>query len=188
MSATAAPIGLRPSYSSSGTLRPEAFTIASGHAADIFQWSPVAIGIAAPNDGTLLAAAVGVRFIGVFMGVEWTDTDGRRRYSNKWTANTVGTDIVAYSMRDQQPTVYEIQSNAPLVQADVGKQYDFSAPAGNAITGLSSQVLNVASSAANASLRLLGLAPGPDNAWGDAFVNVRVQISEHQDVADVAAY
>ena len=188
MTATASPFGLRPSYSSSGTLRPEAFTIASGYNTDIFQYQPVAIGVAAPNDGTLIAAPVGGRFIGVFMGVEWTDSDGRRRFSNKWTANTAGSEIVAYSMRDQQPTVYEIQSNAALVIADIGKQFDFSAASGNAIVGISTQSLNVASAAANASLRLLGLAPGPDNAWGDPFVNVRVQISEHQDVADVAAY
>jgi hypothetical protein len=169
-------------------MRPEAFSIASAYNTDIFQYQPVAIGLGAPNDGLLVAAAPGLRIIGIFMGVEWTDSDGRRRFSNKWTANTPGADIVAYSMRDQQPTVYEIQSNAPLVVGDIGKQYDWSVASGNAIVGISTQSLNVASSAANAGLRLLGLAPGPDNAWGDAFVNVRVQISEHQDVADVAAY
>jgi hypothetical protein len=188
MSATASPFGLRPSYSSSGIMRPEAFTIASGYNTDIYQYQPVAIGVGAPNDGTLTAAAPGARFIGVFMGVEWTDSDGRRRFSNKWTANTAGSDIVAYTMRDQQPTVYEIQSNAPLLVADIGKQFNFSAPSGSAIVGISTQSLNVASSATNANLRLLGLAPGPDNAWGDAFVNVRVQVSMHQDVADIAAY
>jgi len=184
MSATAAPIGLRPSYSSSGTLRPEALSVASAYAANLFQFQPVKIGA----NGTLEAAAVGERFIGVFMGVEYTDAEGRRRYSNRWLSGTIATEIVAYTMRDQQPTVYEIQSNGVLIVDDIGKQYDFTAPAGNVVTGLSSQALNAASSAANASLRLLGLAPGPDNAWGDAFVNVRVQISEHQDVADVAAY
>jgi hypothetical protein len=188
MPATASPFGLRPSYSTSGIMRPEAFTLASGYNTDIFQYQPVAIGVGAPNDGTLIAGAPGLRIIGVFMGVEWTDSDGRRRFSNKWTANTVGSEIVAYSMRDQQPTVYEIQSNAALTIADVGKQYDWSVASGSAIVGISTQSLNVASAAANAGLRLLGLAPGPDNAWGDAFVNVRVQISEHQDVADVAAY
>ena len=60
--------------------------------------------------------------------------------------------------------------------------------AGNAITGLSSQSLNVASAAANANLRLIGIVPGPDNNWGDTFVNALVQISEHQNTANIAAY
>lgn len=184
MSSTASPFGLRPSYSSSGTLRPEAHTILSTYAADIYQYSPVKIG----TNGYLEVAAAGNRFVGSFMGVEWTSVDGRRQFSNRWTTGTIGTDIVAYFIRDQQPTVYEIQSNAALVIGDIGKQYDFTAPAGGAVTGLSSQSLDVASSAANASMRLLGLAPGLDNAWGDTYVNVRVQISEHQEVADVAAY
>lgn len=186
MSAISAPFGLRPSYSSSGTLRPEALTVASAYAANLFQFQPVKIGA----NGTLEAAAVGERFIGVFMGVEFTDAEGRRRYSNRWLSGTIATEIVAYTMRDQPSTVYEIQSSGvpALVVDDIGKQYDFTAPSGSVVVGLSTQTLNAASSAVNASLRVLGLASQPDNAWGDPFVIVRVQISEHQDVADVAAY
>jgi hypothetical protein len=49
-------------------------------------------------------------------------------------------------------------------------------------------MLGVSTTAANASMRVIGLTPGPDNAWGDAFPIVQVQISEHQNVADVAGY
>ena len=35
---------------------------------------------------------------------------------------------------------------------------------------------------------VIGLTPGPNNAWGDTYVIVQVQISEHQNVADVADY
>jgi len=183
MSSTSAPFGLRPAYSPSGVVRPAALTIATGYATALYQYQPVKIG----TDGTLQSASAGNRFIGSFMGVEWTDTDGRRRVSNKWTASTAGTDIVAYATVD--PTiVYEIQSNAALAVSNIGEQYDFSAPAGNATTGLSSQTLDVASSAANAGMRLIGITPGPNNAWGDTYVIAQVQISEHQNVADVAAY
>ena len=184
-----APFGLRPAYSPSGVIRPTAFTIANGYAANIFQNQPVRIAPttgAGETEGTLVASAVGAAFIGTFQGVEFTDSDGRRRVSNKWTASQYGTDIVAYSTLD--PTiVYEVQSNAALVVADIGKQYDLSTIAGNTTTGLSSQALDVASAASNASVRLIGITPGPDNAWGDTYVVAQVQISEHQFIADKAA-
>lgn len=183
MPSTASPYGLIPVNHPSGVIRPFAMTIASGYAANVFQNQPVKI----DADGTLVVAAAGDTFIGTFQGVEWTDSDQRRRISNKWTTGTVGTEVVAYVTIDQTIT-YQIQSNAALAIADIGKQYDFSAAAGNTTTGLSSQSLNVASSAANAGLRLIGIVSGPDNNWGDTYVNALVQISEHQNTANVAAY
>ena len=184
MSASSTPFGLRPDYSPSGVVRPTAYSVLTGYAANLFQNQPVKIG----TDGTLQAAAVGNRFIGTFQGVEFTDTDGRRRVSNKWTASTSATDIVAYATLD--PTiVYEIQADATLAVTDIGSQYDFTTiTAGNSTTGLSAMMLGVSTTAANASMRVIGLTPGPDNAWGDAFPIVQVQISEHQNVADVAGY
>lgn len=182
MSSTSAPFGLRPAYHPSGIIRPEVSTIATGYASNIFQFQPIKF-VAA---GGIDVAAAGERFAGVFMGVEWTDSDGRRRYSNKWTASTAGTDIVAYITRD--PTiVYEIQSNAALSQSNIGEQFDFTAAGGNTTTGLCTQMLGVSTSAANAGLRLLGLSPAADNAWGDTYVIGFVNISEHQYAADVAA-
>ena len=184
-----APFGLRPVYSPSGVVRPTAFTIASGYAQNLFQNQPVRI---APTtgggetEGTLVAAAVGAAFIGVFQGVEFTDGDLRRRVSNRWLASTAATEIVAYATLD--PTiVYEVQSDAALTVADIGKQYNLTAISGNTTTGLSTQALGVSTAAANASVRLIGVTPGPDNAFGDTYVIAQVQISEHQFVADVAA-
>lgn len=185
-----APFGLRPVYSPSGVVRPTAFSVASGYASNIFQNQPVRI---APTtgggetEGTIVAAAVGAAFIGTFQGVEFTDSDGRRRVSNKWTASATATDIVAYVTMDPS-IVYEIQSDAALAVADIGKQYDLTAIAGNTTTGLSSQALGVSTAAANASVRLIGITPGPDNNWGDTYVIAQVQISEHQMVADKAAF
>lgn len=184
MSATSAPFGLRAVYSPSGVVRPQAMTILTAYASNILQNQPVKIG----TNGTVEAAAIGERFIGTFSGVEFTDTDGRRRVSNKWTASTSATDIIAYVTLD--PTmVYEIQSNAALAVSNIGEQFDFTTiSAGSTTTGLSQLMLDVASSAANASLRLIGITPGPDNNWGDTYVIAQVQISEHQNVADRAAY
>ena len=40
----------------------------------------------------------------------------------------------------------------------------------------------------NAQVRIIGLSPAPDNDFGDSFTIVQVQVSEHQNVADRAAY
>ena len=133
MSSTSAPFGLRPAYSPSGVVRPAAYTILTGYASNILNNQPVKLG----TDGSIQAAAIGDRFIGTFSGVEFTDTDGRRRVSNKWTASTAGTDIVAYATLDPS-MVYEIQSNAAINLTDIGKQYDFTAiSGGSTTTGLS---------------------------------------------------
>jgi hypothetical protein len=163
-------------------VRPTAYSIATGYSSTIYQNQPVKL-----VDGQLEDAAAGDRFIGTFQGVEWTDSDGRRRISNKWTAVTAGTDIVAYATLDPS-IVYEIQSNAAMTVADIGAQYDFTAASGNATTGISSQMLGVSTVANNAGLRVIGITPGPNNAWGDTYVVVQVQVSEHQNVADVADY
>jgi hypothetical protein len=191
MSSVSQPFGLRPVYSPSGVVRPTAYSIQTGYAVNILQNQPVRIApstAGGETEGQVVAAAVGARYIGTFQGVEFTDSDGRRRVSNKWTASTAATEIVAYVTLDPS-IVYEIQSDAALVVADIGKQYDFTTiGTGSQTVGISQMMLNVASAAANAQMRLIGITPGPDNNWGDTFVIAQVQISEHQNVADVAAY
>jgi hypothetical protein len=186
MSTTSQPFGLRPAFSPSGALRPTAYSIASGYSANILQSQPVKIG----TDGNIEAAAIGDRFIGTFQGVEFTDTDGRRRVSNKWTASLAATEIVAYVTLD--PTiVYEIQANGPIAVTDIGSQADYTTiTAGSTVTGLSALMLNTATltNTGNAALRIIGIASGPDNFAGDNFTIVEVQVAEHQNVADRAAY
>ncbi len=184
MSSTSAPFGLRPAYHPSGVTRPTAGVILTGYASGILQNQPVKIA----SDGAINAAAIGDRFVGTFQGVEYDDTLGRHVVSNQWVASTSATNIVAYFTRDSE-IIYEIQSNAALNLTDIGKQYDFTTiTAGSTVTGLSALMLDVASSATNASLQVLGLAPFIDNAWGDTYVIARVRISEHQLVANIAAF
>lgn len=186
MSATSQPFGLRPVYSPNGVVRPVAMTIASAYGSNILQNQPVKIG----TNGTVEAAAIGDRFVGSFQGVEFTDTDGRRRVSNKWTASTSATDIVAYVTVD--PTiVYEIQSSATVALTDIGSQADFTTiTAGSTVTGLSQLMLDAAtiSTSVQSSLRILNASPGADNAFGDTYVILQVQIAEHQFVADRAPF
>lgn len=186
MSSTSQPFGLRPAFSQSGVVRPLAYSIASAYGANILQNQPVKIG----TNGTLEAAAIGERFIGTFQGVEFTDSDGRRRVSNKWTSGTTASDIVAYATMEPS-IVYEIQANGSIAVADIGSQADFTTiTAGSTVTGLSALMLDTATltNSGNASLRIIDIASGPDNVAGDSFTIVQVQIAEHQNVADRAAY
>jgi len=180
MSSVASPFGLKPAWHPSGCIRQVAGTLISGLAQNIFQFDPIKIDVAT---GGIILAAPGVQALGAFMGVEWTGTDGRRRVGNTWPTGTVGTDIVVYYTQDQG-IVYEIQADTTLALANIGEQYDWNAGgAGNATTGLSNVSLDVASAAAPAGLRVIGLNPAPDNAFGDAFPVLQVLINEHQYVA-----
>jgi hypothetical protein len=186
MSSTSAPFGLRPVYHPSGTLIPITGTIASGYSSNIFLYSPVAY-----NNGVIELAAAGSRAVGTFLGVQYTDVNGRRQFSNKWPASTSATDIVCWLTSDPA-TVYTIQANGSITESDIGEQADWSTndtSAGNTTTGLSSVTLatGTLTDSGNAGLRIIGITENPDNDWGDAFTVVNVQISEHQFVADRVA-
>lgn len=192
MSAFAAPFGLKPLYHPSGNVRPKALDITSGYNTNIFQYSVVALntGNVTPGVQGLILSPVDGSAIGCFLGVEFTPSDGRRRYSNNWPANQVATQIVAYYTDDVLMT-YEIQASATLAENSIGSQYSVTAEAGNTTTGFSTQALDTTSGTPFASshlLRVVGLSSGPLNNWGDAFPIVQVQISKHQFTAPLAGF
>lgn len=189
MSSVNAPFGLRPAFHQSGTIRAVAGTVTTGYAANIYMNSPVAI----TTDGSLILAAAGSRAQGAFQGIEYQLTaPGPRVVSNTWPASIAAVAIVAYFTKDPW-TTYEIQGDAAIAQTNLGNQADWSAnttSSGNTTTGLSSVVLATGTftNSGSAGLRIVGITPGPDNAYGDTYTVVQVQISEHQDVADQVAY
>ena len=191
MSAFAAPFGLKPLYHPSGIVRPKALDIASGYNTNIFQYSPVALAAAAAT-GLILGPVthVGGAIIGCFLGVEYTPANQRRVYSNFWPANQVATQIVAYYTDDQLIT-YEIQGDGSITEAALGSQADMTAEVGNAVTGFSTVALATASisgAGVNLQLKIIGLTPGPLNAFGDAFTIVQVQIANHQFTAERVSF
>ena len=194
MSATNAPFGLRPAYFPTGLERAQALTngIASGYSSNILKGQPVQYGTTANGGtlGTIVIAATTGAIAGAFDGVEWTDTTGRRRVSNYWPASTSGTNIIAYFYNDLN-IVYEIQTDATIAQTSIGNEYNFSnITAGSTTTGLSAATLGVSTAAGNGvqgQLRVVDIAPYPDNNWGDAYVIVRVQIANSQFYGAVTA-
>ena len=183
MSSSNAPFGMRPAFHPSGLDRAQALAggIASGYATDILKGQPVKY----DTGGTIVVAAAGDAFVGAFDGVEWTDTTGRRRVSNYWPANTAGTAIVAYFYNDPL-IVYEIQADGSLAQTSLYDEADLSnTTAGSTTTGLSQCTLSTTLKGAgnNGQMRIVDLAPYPDNAWGDTYTIVRATISKSQNTA-----
>ena len=189
MSSSNAPFGLRPAFHPSGLDRAQALAngIASGYGTDILKGQPVKLN----SSGNLVVAAAGDAFQGAFAGVEWTDTTGRRRVSNYWPASTAYQtgSCVAYFYNDPN-IVYEIQADGSLAQTAVGDQADLSnTTAGSTTTGLSQCTLSttLAGAGNTAQMRIVDLAPYPDNAWGDSYTVVRVTINKSQYQATVVA-
>lgn len=191
MSATNAPFGLRPAFHPSGLDRAQALAngiqavstsgnVSAGYATNILKGQPVKM----DTGGYIVVAAAGDAFLGAFAGVEWTDSTGRRRVSNYWPANEsfqVGS-VVAYFYSDPN-IVYEIQTDGTLTQAAIGAEADLSnTTAGSTTTGLSQCTLSISvvASPNTAQMRIVDIAPYPDNAWGDNFVIVRATIAESQ--------
>jgi hypothetical protein len=190
MPTTSAPFGLRPAFHPSGLDRAQALAngieavstsgnVSAGYATTILKGQPVKM----DTGGFIVVAGAGDAFLGAFAGVEWTDSTGRRRVSNYWPANEsflVGS-VVAYFYSDPN-IVYEIQTDGTVAQSVIGGEADLSnTTAGSTTTGLSQATLsNSVAGSGTAQMRIIDIAPYPDNAWGDSFVIVRATIAEYQ--------
>ena len=181
MVAVSAPFGLRAVFHPSGQTRPVALYdgITSAYNTNIFQGQPVLLTTAGVLNPV---AANNVAFQGAFDGVEFTDVQGRRRVSNFWPANTVGTEIIAYYYSDPD-LVYEVQADGSLAATSVGDQANFSNfAAGSTVTGQAATTISatLAGAGNQGQVRILGRSLRADNIWGDAFTVVQVQVSRHQ--------
>jgi hypothetical protein len=189
MSSTSAPFGLRPSFHPSGLDRAVALPggITSTYSSGILKGQPVAL----DTNGNIIIATAGSAYQGAFAGQEYTDGNGRRIVSNQWIAGTTyqaGSQVTYYY--SDPNIVYDIQANGSLAQTSIGDQANFaSATAGSTTTGLSQCMIStsLAGSSAVGDMRIIGLTPAVDNAWGDAYTVVQVQVSRSQFVATINA-
>ena len=190
MTTLSAPFGLRPAFHPSGLDRAQALAggIATGHTTNIFKGQPITY---VQATGTIVEVTTTGAFSGAFAGVEWTDTTGRRRVSNYWPANTayqVGS-CIAYFYNDEK-IVHEIQADATVAQTAIGNEANFSnLGAGNTYVGLSQATLSASlvGTTVQGQVRIVDIAPYPDNAWGDNFPILRVTVGFSQFVAPTVA-
>lgn len=107
----------------------------------------------------------------------------------------MATAITAWYTRDPWLT-YKIQANGPVAATALGGQASLTTNGsanGNTTTGFSTVGLDVTTGGSftqtsTNQLRIVGFDLDPNNAPGDAFTIVQVQISMHQDVANQVAY
>ena len=196
MSATSAPFGLRPAFHPSGLDRAQALAggIPSGFSTAIYKGQPVRYQTTAIGGtlGTITPATTSGAWVGAFSGVQWTDTTGRARVSNYWPANTAYTtgSCVAYFYNDQN-IVYEIQADGSMAQTSIGNEFNFTnVTSGSTTTGLSAATLGSATAVGSGNqgqMRVVDIAPYPDNDWGDNFTIVRVVCANSQFFGAVTA-
>jgi len=201
MSSTSAPFGLRPAFFPTGLERAQVLAngIPSGYGSNILKGQPVSYGQSANSgtNGTIVPSQAPASnaattltgqytVTGSFQGVEFTDTTGRRRVSNYWPASTTtlsGSTTNAYFYNDLN-IVYEIQADGSMPATSVGGEYLFTnITAGSTTTGLSAATLGSATAVSNGNqgqMRVVDLCQNVDNAWGDAYTIVRVQLSGTQ--------
>jgi hypothetical protein len=215
MSTTYKPFGLKPAYHPSGLDRATAFQgtnsfqgsndntysapygLTTGQA--FYQYQPVSVN----TSGQLVIAAASTgKVFGVFDGVEFTDSQGRRSVA-KWISKAAldaSTQIIFWLWTDPA-MVYEAQINGSAPAGSIGFEYNFDTTTGyttadgisigNGGAGFSTCGLYTSSVAAGAQgqVRVVGLGrevaypPGETNAWGDAKTIVQVQIVNSQFIA-----
>ena len=213
MSATFQPFGLKPVYHPSGLDRSVPFagtntytTGVSGYSApyslssgqSFWEFQPVAIN----SSGQLTIAnqtGSSGKVYGVFNGVEYTNSDGRRslaKYSSLTALNSY-TNIVFWIFSDPG-LVYEAQINGSATAASIGQEYNFDTTSGSTVTdgyaignggaGFSTTALlaTPVGSGNQGQVRVVGLGreaaypTGQTNAWGDAYTIVQVQLCNNQ--------
>ena len=192
MASTAAPYGLRPvnlvgglPYAGSTRM----FKIdPAGHANNIFYGGIVAINAngyvtlmtATGADGTTNAFPAGT--IGVFMGCEFTNTQGQRIWSQFYPANTTG-DVNVYVVDDDR-AVFQVQANGSVAQSKMGENVFLSAAqstnSGSTRTGNSNTSVSATSQTAAAAFRIVGFVESTTSTVGDAFTDVLVKFNPGQ--------
>lgn len=190
MSSTLGAFGLKPVYHPSGQLRPQVYVsgIASGYGTSIYNGSPVIL----DTNGQCTIGTTSAACVGSFAGWFGTtpSTAGRPQFFPSWTASTTYSStepMYAYVYIDPL-TVYQIQADGSLAGTAVGDQADFSATAGilagsgNTTSGYSTAALSTTLAGAGSAklFKILSLAASPDNAWGDTYTVVNVQINKAQ--------
>lgn len=211
MSATFQPFGLKPVYHPSGLDRAVPFvgtntfvpgtsysapySLSSGQS--FYEFQPVAI----TSSGQLTIAnqtASSGKVYGVFNGVEYTNSDGRRSVAKYAALTTLAaaTNIVFWIFSDPA-IVYEIQCNGSVTSAAIGTEYNFDTTTGSTVTdgyaigvggaGFSTTALlaTAVGSGNQGQVRVVGLGreaaypAGNTNQWGDAYTIVQVQIANN---------
>lgn len=186
MSATNAPFGVRVVYHPSGVIRTRTLTgFSTIPASAVYRGDLVKL-----TGGTDVASIIAANdaAFGVFDGCRYTDSTGRPTYSPFWPASLSGVTNIEWYVIPFDPLMEcEIQAGGSIANTAIGDSADIVIAAGNANTGVSGSYMNTTlkGAAAVGNFRILGAAPYVDNAFGDSYTIVRVQIAKNQLLTEV---
>jgi len=212
MSSVFQPFGLKPAYHPSGLDRAVPFigtntyqngasyganySLSAGQS--FYQYQPVAL--TQYGQLTIAPQAAGTgKVYGVFDGVEYTNSDGRRSVAKSisLTALAASTNVIFWIFQDPA-LVYEIQVHGSANANAVGTEYNFDTVANSTVSdgytigvggaGFSTTALLATSvgSGNQGQVRVVGLGreaaypAGNTNQWGDAYTIVQVVLSNNQ--------
>jgi len=186
MSATASPFGVRAVYHPSGTIRTRTMSgFTSIPSAAVYKGDLVKL----TGDGAIAAIiAANDAAFGIFDGCRYNDATGKPTYSPYWPASLSGVTQIEWYLIPFDPLLEcEVQCGGAVAVTAIGDSADVVIAAGNVNTGISGTSMNstLKGAAAVGNLRILGLAPYQDNAWGDTYTIVRVQIAKNQILTEV---
>jgi hypothetical protein len=184
MSATAAPYGLKPIYDVGGSVKGQVtmVTLGANTATGFFNGDivNVGVGVATPVAATPTTTRNGNTPWGIFIGANWTDQNGRPQYTQYFPANGY-TSYSAYGAITLEvvtdPDVrMMVQANGSIAYTAVGLNAPLTGFGGSTVTGNSTVSLAASSAATTNTLavKIIDIAPGPDNAAGDAYTDVIV--------------
>ena len=199
MASSSTPYGLRPVKMMSG--RPwngavEHFKIASGYDTNIFNGSIVSIVaggtieivVTNGDDSTPFPAGT----IGVFVGCEYTNSDGQLVHRQYWPADTVSADAKGYVVTDPR-VVFEAQAAGAVTAVDLGQNTHLDAvqstSTGSTTTGNSTTALDATTgTTAGWAFRIVGFVEREGvSTVGDAYTDLYVQFAGGEHSYDVQA-
>lgn len=187
MSGVNAPFGFRPVYSLGGIpgrtemIGDEDFSgILSTYNTKMYRGSPVVL----TTSGQVNIATTGA-FWGIFVGCEYTDLSGIRRFRDFWPGSGVAlstSNTYAHVIRDPGQ-VYAVQADGAVLSTAIGDEADASNVGnGSTVNGLSSATLNstLKGAASTGQFQILGRYRDPSNSWADAFPVILVRQNQFQ--------
>ena len=171
-----APFGLRPiGHLTNSDYQLSSYRIASGYSTALGRGDPVEL--AGTSRNIQVYTAGNTNCIGVFAGVEYTNSDGQRVFSGYWPASTTATNIIAY-VWDDPFIIWEIQADSYAETAQ-GQLGDIVMGTPSSSKQSSTSYITASSTATNGrTLRIEGLVERPDNAVG-SYAKIRVTFAEH---------
>lgn len=186
MSATASPFGCRAVFHPTGVVRQKMLTgFTSIPSAAVYKGDLIKL----TGDGAIAAIiTANDAACGIFEGCEYQTADGTPVISPYWPASLAGvTNIKWYYTQFEASMECELQSNGSIALTAIGDSADMVIAAGSANTGISGSSINssLKGAAAVGNFRIIGLGQQLDNAWGDAYTIVRVQIAKNQFLTEV---